>query len=78
MCKCEVSIAGTLCVCTRAQVFHVELVVKAAELIFDPPLSELEAVIHRLISTIVEAAQGLPRVGTIPLSLDACLCVCTV
>ena len=39
-----------------------ELVVKAAELMFDPPLSELEGVVHRLISAIVEAAQGLPRV----------------
>ena len=44
------------------QVFHVELVVKATELMFSPPLSELEAVVHRLISTIVGAAQGLPRV----------------
>ena len=44
------------------QVFHVELVVKATELMFNPPLSELEAVVHRLISTIVGAAQGLPRV----------------
>lgn len=44
------------------QVFHLELVVKATELMFNPPLSELEAVVHRLISAIVEAAQGLPRV----------------
>ena len=35
---------------------------KAAEPMFDPPLSELEAVVHRLVSTIIQAAQGLPRV----------------
>lgn len=35
---------------------------KATELMFNPPLSELEAVVHRLVSSIVEAAQGLPRV----------------
>lgn len=46
------------------QVFHVELVVKATELMFSPPLSELEAVVNRLVTTIVEAAQGLPRVWT--------------
>ena len=44
-----------------------DLVVKAAELMFDPPLSEREAVLHRLISTIVEAAQGLPRVCAQPI-----------
>ena len=57
--------------------FHIELVVKAAELMFDPPLSELEAVIHRLISTIVEAAQGLLRVchKPIPLQLSSVCCV---
>ena len=55
-----------------------ELVVKAAELVFDPPLSELEAVVHRLISTIVEAAQGLPRVCicTEPIHLDPQLSAC--
>ena len=56
--------------------FHVELVVKAAELMFDPPLSELEAVVHRLISAIVEAAQGLPRVCTEPIHLDPQLSAC--
>lgn len=48
------------------QVFHVELVVKATELMFNPPLSELEAVVDRLVSTIVKAAQGLPRVWRMP------------
>ncbi len=43
-------------------VIRVELVVKASEIMFHPPLSELEAIVHRLISAIVEGGQGLPRV----------------
>ena len=46
------------------QMLHVQLVVKASELVFSPPLPELEAILHRLVTAIVEAAQGLPRVGT--------------
>lgn len=45
---------------------HVQLVVKASELVFSPPLSELEAILHRLVTAIVEAGQGLPRVGPCP------------
>ena len=40
------------------------LVVRAGELVFHPPLFELEAVVDRVISAIVEAAQALPRVYT--------------
>lgn len=46
------------------QMLHVQLVVKASELVFSPPLPELEAILHRLVTAVVEAAQGLPRVGT--------------
>lgn len=44
------------------QVFHVELVVKSPELVFEPPLTVLEDIVDRLISAIVESAQRLPRV----------------
>lgn len=46
----------------RPPVVCVELVVKASEIMFQPPLSELEAMVHRLVSAIVEGGQGLPRV----------------
>ncbi len=39
-----------------------QLVVKASEMVFSPPLSELEAIIHRLVTAIVEGGDGLPRV----------------
>ena len=39
-----------------------ELVAKASELVFSPPFSELEAVLQRLITTIVESAEKMPRV----------------
>lgn len=48
-----------------SQVMHVKLVVKASEVVFSPPFSELEAIIHRLIITIVESADKMPRVGEI-------------
>lgn len=43
-------------------VLHIELVAKASELVFSPPFSELEAILHRLITTIVESAEKMPRV----------------
>ena len=41
---------------------HLELVVKGTEIIFKPPFYELEAIVKRLILTIVGSAENLPRV----------------
>ena len=71
-------ISNTSCHVYRVQVFHVELVVKATELMFSPPLSELEAVVQRLISTIVGAAQGLPRVWRTQPHMHVHVCHCSV
>ena len=35
---------------------------KGSELLFKPPFSELDAIVQRLINTIVESGQKLPRV----------------
>ena len=35
---------------------------KGSELVLSPPLVELENILHRLITAVVEAAQGLLRV----------------
>lgn len=35
---------------------------KGSELLFQPPFSELDAIVRRLIITIVESGQKLPRV----------------
>lgn len=40
----------------------VELVVKASEIVLSPSCSELEAMVHRLVTAIVESAERLPRV----------------
>lgn len=40
----------------------IELVVKASEIVLNPPCSELEAMVHRLVTAIVESAEKLPRV----------------
>ena len=45
-----------------AKVLHIELIVKGSELLFKPPFSELDAIVQRLIITIVESGQKLPRV----------------
>ena len=45
-----------------AKVLHIELVVKGSDLLFKPPFSELDAIVQRLIITIVESGQKLPRV----------------
>ena len=44
------------------KVLHIELIVKGSELLFKPPFSELDAIVQRLIITIVESGQKLPRV----------------
>ena len=41
---------------------HIELVIKGSELVFHPPLSDLEDIVDRLITVIVESAHKLPRV----------------
>ena len=44
------------------KVLHIELIVKGSELLFKPLFSELDAIVQRLIITIVESGQKLPRV----------------
>ncbi len=44
------------------QVILVKLDSKSSELVFEPGFPEIEAVLSRLITAIVENAQGLPRV----------------
>ena len=44
------------------QVFHIELVVKSSEIVFDPPLTVLEDIVEQLITAIVESAQKIRRV----------------
>ena len=44
--------------------FHLELIVKGTEILFDPPLTELEGMLNRLVTMIVESGQNLPRVCT--------------
>ena len=39
-----------------------EVVLKGTDLQFSPPMTELEAIINRLIVCIVESAHSLPRV----------------
>ena len=41
---------------------HCRLVIKTSELIFEPPFQDLEAIVNRLITTIVESGRGLSRV----------------
>ncbi|XP_065898705.1 dynein axonemal heavy chain 3-like isoform X2 [Dysidea avara] len=43
-------------------VFQLEVVLKGTDLQFSPPMSELEAIINRLIVCIVETTHQLPRV----------------
>ena len=45
-----------------SQALHIELIVKGSELLFKPPFSELDGIVRRLIITIVESGQKLPRV----------------
>lgn len=47
---------------TCFKVLHIELIVKGSDLLFKPPFSELDAIVRRLIITIVESGQKLPRV----------------
>lgn len=44
------------------KVFHLELVVKGAEIVYDPAFAEVEGLLNRLITVIVESGQNLPRV----------------
>ena len=48
--------------CILFQVVHVELEMKATSFFFQPQFSDLEDIVDRLIITIVESAQKLPRV----------------
>lgn len=43
---------------------HLDVLVKRADLVFDPPLEQLENTINRLVTVIVESAHELPRVST--------------
>ena len=46
---------------------------KGTEILFDPPLNELEGMLNRLVTVIVESGQDLPRVHTVCILLASLL-----
>ena len=46
------------------QVLCLNILVKGSDFIFDPPLEQLEGIMNRLVTVIVESAHKLPRVIT--------------